>query len=187
MRKIVLVCLAILATSHIGVSAQSYLSNRTVGAVEVELSVALATAANRVPEFGRCRQGVEVAAEVRYNFAKAPVDVGLNFSLCSFSRKNGTQENPKIYNFDSQSLLITADYNFFQGRRASLFVGGGAGVAWCGRLADGSRHGVAPCVMPRVGVELSEHVRISLGYKFTERANSHLQLGLGFAFGGGKR
>lgn len=187
MKRFLVFSLVMLAVSNMAVSAQGYLSNRTVGAVEVELSVALVTASNRIETFGRSNPGVGVAAEVRYNFAQAPVDLGLNFSLSTFSRSHSTREGVAKYNFDSQSLLLTADYNFFQGRMASLFVGCGAGVSWCGRLADGSRHGVAPCVVPRVGVELSEHIRISLGYNFSERANSHLQLGVGFAFGGGKR
>ena len=185
MRRVVLLLVAIFSATSL--YAQSYLTARTVGAVEVELSVGLATASNRIASFGRSNPGVEVAAEVRYNFAQAPVDVGLSLSLCSFSRSRGTNEAVEKYNFDSQSLLVMADYNFFQGRRASLYVGGGAGIAWCSRFADDSRHGVAPCVMPRVGVELAERVRISLGYKFCERANSPLLLGVGFAFGGGKR
>ena len=185
MRRVILLLVAMLSTTS--VFAQSYLTARTVGAVEVELSVGLATASNRVAAFGRSNPGVEVAAEVRYNFAQSPVDLGLSLSLCSFSRSRSTNSALEKYNFDSQSLLITADYNFFQTRRTSLYVGGGAGVAWCGRLADDTRHGVAPCVMPRVGVELAEHVRITLGYKFCERANNHLLLGVGFAFGGGKR
>jgi opacity protein-like surface antigen len=118
--------------------------------VEVELSVALVTASNRIETFGRSNPGVGVAAEVRYNFAQAPVDLGLNFSLATFSRSHSTREGVEKYNFDSQSLLLTADYNFFQGRMASLFVGCGAGISWCGRLVDNSRHGVAPCVVPRV-------------------------------------
>ena len=67
------------------------------------------------------------------------------------------------------------------------FVGLGLGVAWSDINADGSRKGTHFAVMPRVGVELSHHLRITLAYKIFERANNHLTLSLGYVFGGGRR
>ena len=187
MRKIILFIAIFALFSPINSSAQSWLKNRTVGAVEVELGVGLATAANNISHFGKTRAGVDVNAEVRYNFSKVPVDLGLYFSLCTFKRGVQIGDTAKSYNFDSQNLLVTSDYNLFQGRLASLFVGAGAGVAWSSLTMDSSRYGFNFCVMPRVGVELSQHIRITAAYKFYEKANNHLVISLGYAFGGGKR
>ena len=91
MKRFLILSLVMLAVSNMAVSAQGYLSNRTVGAVEVELSVSLVTASNRIETFGRSNPGVGVAAEVRYNFAQAPVDLGLSFSLATFSRSHSAR------------------------------------------------------------------------------------------------
>ena len=80
---VVVVALFTLTTTA---SAQSYLAPRSVGALEAELGVGLATAATDISAFGKMRQGVEVWAEARYNFGKTPVDLGVHFGLCSFSR-----------------------------------------------------------------------------------------------------
>ena len=187
MRKILAILVALLTLGATTASAQSYLTKRTVGAVEVELGVGLATAANSISQFGKARQGVEVNAEVRYNFHQAPIDLGLHFGLCSFTRSHQLGNYASKHNFDSQTLMAVTDYNFFQGRMASLFVGAGAGVAWNNLNADGTKSGFHACVMPRIGVELSNHVRITAAYKFYEKANNHLVLSVGFAFGGGTR
>ena len=187
MKRFWVILLGLTTLSAATASAQSYLTKRTVGAVEVELGVGLATAANSISQFGKARQGVEVNAEVRYNFHQAPIDLGLHFGLCSFTRSSHVGNYASKHNFDSQSLMIVSDYNFFQGRMASLFVGAGAGVAWNNLNADGTKSGFNACVMPRIGVELSNHVRITAAYKFYERANNHLVLSVGFAFGGGER
>lgn len=41
--------------------------------------------------------------------------------------------------------------------------------------------------MPRIGVELLHHLRVTLDYKFQEKANRHIGLTLGVVFGGGRR
>lgn len=43
------------------------------------------------------------------------------------------------------------------------------------------------CFMPRVGVELFHHLRITLDYKLQEKANRHVGISLGVVFGGGRR
>lgn len=186
MRKLLLVFVAILFVA-VDAEAQRYYVERTVSAVEVDLSVGLATAANKMPAYGRSRQGVDAGVEVRYNFAAQPVDIGLNVSLCSMYRGTTIHNTLYSYKFISENLLVTSDYNFFQGRAVSPFVGLGVGVAWSDINADGTKHGTHFAVMPRVGVELSHHVRISVAYKIFDKANNHLAISLGYAFGGGRR
>lgn len=188
MRKILnLVVAVVLLSMATKAAAQDGYVVRDVGAVEVELSVGLATAANSMPRFGESHEGVDAGVEVRYNFAAAPVDLGLSLSVCTMSRGDNIANIVQSYKFVSESLLLTSDYNFLQGRSVSPFVGLGVGVAWCDINADGSKHGTHFALMPRAGVELSHHVRITLGYKIFEKANNHLVLSVGFAFGGGKR
>lgn len=183
--RYILLVLAILLTT--AVSAQSYLVKRTVGAVEGEIGVGLATAANKLSQFGETRQGVDAHVEVRYNFHQKPFDIGLHFGISSFRRGRYHQQGAALYKFDSQHLMAVSDYNFFQGRLVSVFMGVGVGAAWSGTIADGSGKGFNFCAMPRVGIELQNVVRIYASYKAYERANNHLVVGVGFVIGGRRR
>ena len=69
----------------------------------------------------------------------------------------------------------------------SPFVGVGLGVAWSEVNADNSPHGAHFAFMPRVGVEVARHIRVTVAYKVFEKANNHLAISVGYAFGGGKR
>ena len=83
MRRIITVCIvAMLLMTTKGVAQDSYAVG-DVGNVEVELSVGLATAANKMPEYGRSRQGVDASVEVSYSFDAQQVDLGLNVAVCS--------------------------------------------------------------------------------------------------------
>ena len=187
MRKSIIALIAAFVLIGVDASAQYDYVARDVRPIEVEFGVGLATAANRVAAFGKTRQGVDANIELRYNFESQPVDLGLYVAVCSFSRGEQIGSYAKSYKFVSENLLLTSDYNFFKGSNVSPFVGLGLGVAWSDINADGSRKGTHFAVMPRVGVELSHHLRITLAYKIFERANNHLTLSLGYAFGGGRR
>lgn len=187
MRKSVIAIIAAFVLLSVDASAQYDYVARDVRPIEFEIGAGLATAANRVSAFGKARQGVDGNIELRYNFDSQPVDLGLYVSVCTFSRGEQTGDYAKSYDFVSENLLVTSDYNFFRGNNVSPFVGLGLGVAWSDINADGSRKGTHFAVMPRVGVELSHHLRITLAYKIFERANNHLTLSLGYAFGGGRR
>lgn len=187
MRKMIVAIVAIVVSMMAEVSAQSGYVVRDVGAVEVELGVGLATAANRMSEYGKSRQGVDANVELRYNFAAQPVDLGLYASVCSIYRCDRVGDYAKSYKFVSENLLLTSDYNFFQGGKVSPFVGLGVGVAWSDIAANDRNGGTHFTFMPRVGVELSHHLRLTVSYKVFDRANNHLTLSLGYAFGGGRR
>lgn len=187
MRQVIVAIVAIVMSMMAEVSAQSGYVVRDVGAVEVELGVGLATAANRMSEYGKSRQGVDANVELRYNFTAQPVDLGLYASVCSIYRCDRVGDDAKRYKFVSENLLLTSDYNFFQGGKVSPFVGLGVGVAWSDIAANNRNGGTHFTFMPRVGVELSHHVRLTVSYKVFDRANNHLTLSLGYAFGGGRR
>lgn len=86
-------------------------------------------------------------------------------------------------------------------RNVSFFAGAGVGYAFLdnsapvvfddtqsnwGGFSTGSRSG-SLCFMPRIGVELFHHLRVTFDYKLQERANRHFGLSLGVVFGGGRR
>lgn len=91
------------------------------------------------------------------------------------------------------SLMAVADYNLHLTPKVALFAGAGIGGAYVLRTAEGavsdtpSSDCAAFCVMPRVGCECWNRLRVALGYTCTERANRHLSLTFGIAIGGGRR
>ena len=118
--------------------------------------------------------GFCLAAEGRYNLRLAA-------GVCS--------KDP----FMMFSLMAVADYNLHLTPKVALFAGAGIGGAYVLRTAEGavsdtpSSDCAAFCVMPRVGCECWNRLRVTLGYTCTERANRHLSLTFGIAIGGGRR
>lgn len=186
MKRILFAIAIILASMATEATAQRYVV-RDVAAIEADINVGIATAANKIDMYGRTRQGIDANIELRYNFATAPVDLGIYYSICTIPRGESVGNAAKSYDFNSMNLLLTSDYNFYQGRRVSPFVGLGMGVAWSEINADGTSHGTHFAIMPRVGIEIASRLRISLAYKAFDRANNHLVVGIGIAFGGGRR
>lgn len=188
MKKFTLLLILLLSIfARVDASAQHYLKKRTVGAVEGQIGIGLATAANSIAAFGDSRQGVDVDVEVRYNFAALPFDLGLNFSICAINRGEQNATVAKYFQFGSRSLMATTHYNFLQTHNVSPFVGIGAGVAWCDLSKTGSKGSVHPIFAPQVGVEIFDRLRVSISYKLYEKANNHLVVGVGFVVGGKKR
>lgn len=89
--------------------------------------------------------------------------------------------------FVSGNFMTTFDYNKRLGRRCEAFVGAGIGIC---RYNNGKKceatgidsygtvlyehhGGTSLSLMPRVGVLLFNHLRLTAGYKFQEKANRH--------------
>lgn len=171
---------------------------REIRAVEVELGAGFPFGVCRLREagFGRYRTGVTGIVEVRYNFKRSPFDVGFQLRPTALNRSlTGGQGN---CTFTSVALMVTSDYNFRRGTGCSLFVGLGAGYASLTESAavrfdehsggfydNGPRSSV--CVMPRAGVEIGYHWRITFAYQFMERANRNFSIAVGISFGGGRK
>lgn len=131
------------------------------------------------------------AAEGRYNFRRIPFDAGLRLGGSCYSRlAAGVCSKDPFMMF---SLMAVADYNLHLTPKVALFAGAGIGGAYVLRTAEGavsdtpSSDCAAFCVMPRVGCECWNRLRVTLGYTCTERANRHLSLTFGIAIDGGRR
>ena len=179
--------------------AMSAAQEREFRAIEVELGAGLTCGASRLGSagFDNNRIGETGFVEVRYNFNQAPVDLGFHAGGTIFGRT--MRPAGEKLNFSSGNFLITSDYNcrFVYPEWLTLFAGLGVGYATFGNSAqiryqgDGvytdNGPGGSLCVMPRIGVELWHHLRITCAYVIEERANRHFAVTLGVAIGGGRR
>ena len=122
--------------------------------------------------------GLLSSVELRYNLRNVPMDVGImsvvdirggDCELC-----NGSWEG-------DLSFLAVTDYNFRRGKRVSYFAGVGVGATFYN--ADTTKL----CVMPRVGMEFFNHLRLTMAYMAGPNAKNTLNLTLGVAIGGGRK
>lgn len=171
---------------------------REVRAVEVEIGAGFPFGVHRLggAGFGRYRTGVTGMVEVRYNCKRALFDVG--FLLRPTALNRDLTSDRGSCTFTSVALMVISDYNFRRGTDCSFFVGLGAGYASITESAavrfdehsggfydNGPRASV--CVMPRAGIEICDHWRITFAYQFMERANRNFSIAFGISFGGGRK
>lgn len=194
MKKYVILLLAIFCLSHGKAQDKSTYS---IGSIEGEIGAGVAFGTNKLG-FDKINPGAAFYAEVRHNFKKLPFDVGVHVAGTIFHRESDKAGQLK---FKSWNVLAVTDYNFMQKSKVSFFAGVGVGYAslensapivfddsqtnWAG-FSTGKKNG-SFCFMPRVGVELFHHLRITAAYKLAEKANSHFDLTIGVVFGGGIR
>ncbi len=163
---------------------------RKVNAFEIEIGIGAALGANNL-KFDKTKTGFNGLAEVRYN-TRCGVDFGVQFSINGFNRQTMNAEAVK---FLSKNGFIVLDYNLFQDKGLTIFFGAGAGIAWNKNTGESTVEGDDAflgksrsfCVMPRVGIELFHRIRVTLDYKFGNKANNHFGLSAGFVLGGGKK
>lgn len=165
--------------------------NRVVKPVEVEIGAGMTFGSAKLTQMrAKNKIGTTAFAEVRYNFAQIPIDLGVRLAGTMFNREE-LDENTKI-KFKSGNIMAVADVNIFRKSNFSLFAGIGAGYALLDKgyneegIYNKSDSKSTFCYMPRAGVELWHHVRVTVSYIGGDKANRHLNLGLGIAFGGGR-
>lgn len=122
--------------------------------------------------------GLLSSVELRYNLRNVPMDVGVmsmmdirggDCELC-----NGSWEN-------NLSFLAVTDYNFRRGKSVSYFAGVGVGATFYN--VDTTKL----CIMPRVGMEFFNRMRLTMAYMAGPNAKNTLNLTLGVAIGGGRK
>ena len=132
-----------------------------------------------------------VFLELRSNLHNSRFDVGSHIAISAtpIARTCYDAEPgailPKQTNENVIYMMSVADYNFRRGKRISYFVGGGAGISIC-QIESNTRGSFA--LMPRIGVEFFNHLRLTLNYKYNQRGVYHyLGLSIGGVIGGGRK
>lgn len=168
-----------------------------VGRIEGEVGAGFTFGADKL-NFDKNRIGATFYAEGRYNLRQFPIDVGIQVAGSIFYRESNHAGDLK---FKTWNVLAVSDYNVVLGRKVSFFAGIGLGYASLGNSApitfDDSQTNWAGfstgdktgsfCFMPRVGIELFHHLRLTFDYRLQEKANRHFGISLGVVFGGGAR
>lgn len=178
--------------------AASFAQKTEVRRLEGEIGVGLVNGVSKLTLDG-CDAGPRLYAELRYNLRILPIDVGLQFSSAYFHR--GADGQAHRLQTKSSNIMAVADYNLFRGRKISLFAGAGVGCGvlnhtapititypderWSGYTTGDGKAKFS--VMPRFGVELFNHLRLTLFYTGEEKANNHYGLSIGGVFGGGRK
>ena len=188
MKKYFMLLLAFLLVAAIEAVAQE----RIIRAFEGEISLGVHTPINGLGDNVICNATL-IQLEGRYNFVSLPMDVGVLIRGAKLMRE---RENPqetwpgwyedKKYDITTWHTMAVADYNFRREKKASFFVGLAAG---CGSENAWNEKPVNPkfCFMPRCGVELWHHLRITLSYTHMDKRTNHIGVSLGGVFGGGKK
>lgn len=136
--------------------------------------------------------GATIGCELRYNFKDSPFDVGVTIDVTTAwynwmldEEYDCTQSNRTVF------YGVTGDYNFGQGRAVNPFVGLGLGVgshlAILDELDDTNDGRTTAMIMPRVGVELWRHLRLTLAANLSCKYYHNATLTVGYVIGGGRK
>ena len=116
--------------------------------------------------------------EARYNFC-SPWDIGINACM----------------DFAGSRISAVGDYNFSRNDIATIFCGVGAGYAHTDILDECYSDDMCGCggtmsdlffIHPRLGIELAEHMRFTIGTNIYNFKKAELLLTIGVAIGGGR-
>lgn len=136
--------------------------------------------------------GPVLGMELRYNFSRLPLDVGLTVDFTN-AYYNGKGEALKDYEQQNRTSFIgiTSDWNFGQGATVNPFVGMGLGYGIHDTLLDdiNTTNDGNNTVMfaPRAGVELWRHLRLTLAANLSCKYFHNMSLTVGLVLGGGKK
>lgn len=133
---------------------------------------------------GSKKLGPQFGLEGRWNFDK-PFDVGLEVYMGSAIRDyEGHTLSNRIFSF----LSVYGDYNFNRGSKVAPFVGVGIGDVKCDVIQGSEgREGMSLMVVPRVGVELWNHLRLTADLRLARKGYNTVGISIGYTFGGGRK
>jgi hypothetical protein len=140
--------------------------------------------------------GPVIGGGVRYNLQneKLPLEFGANLDLGSVLNSNGDRNLKDIYYTNLLlALSLYSDYNFRRGTKLNPFVGLGAcvgildnGYADQGTTSGDINQNGSFYICPRIGVDLSYHLRISsIIYVSHHSFNDKFTVTIGYVFGDG--
>ena len=129
------------------------------------------------------QSGTQLGLESRWNM-DTPFDVALELYMGSAVRHyNHHDISTRIF-----SLSVYGDYNFRRGSKVAPFVGAGIGSANCENIQGSEgREGGSLLLVPRVGVELWNHLRLTADLRLARKGFNTIGLSIGYAFGGGRK
>ena len=131
----------------------------------------------------KAKIGMSFSGEFRYNIKNTGWDVGAYYQSLTIKRSylNDTQDN--LMNV----LGVCSHYNFGQGKTVNPFAGLGLGAYWHaqrnGESVD-SPSGSPIAIMPRFGVELWHHLRITGEFQISREGFHSFGITAGFVIGG---
>lgn len=135
--------------------------------------------------------GLSLGLELRYNTEEQPWDCGAFLQLDAASRNFYSQNHPGYVGVQTNRIWaygITGDYNFKQGYRVNPFVGMGVGIASLDQEGDSKYKNITSTetfvFMPRAGVELFHHIRLTAHCMIVRRGFHTAALTIGFVIGG---
>ncbi len=180
--------------------------NRIILFFMAVVSVLPMTAQNRVQSFegglavggcapiesyrdGKGQFGPVLSLSARYNIPSTNYSVGLELQSNNIHRHFAIDTPNGIDRVENNNhsgfLVITTDYNFYQGKKVNPFVGAGIGIS-DNRTIDSyyDTESVNFIFVPRVGVELLYHIRVTCGFTVTRKGYNGFYTTLGFVIGG---
>lgn len=175
--------------------ASSLLQAQTVKKIEVEPYLGLSYPIRNINGSAVVEvEGLNMGLEFRYNLPSLPMSIGADLSIASANRALPKPNNGKHFHNTQRmtSLAAVCDWNFRQGRTVALFTGIGTGIAQRETIKSGIDNGIGMCptlgmyAAPRIGVELWNHLRLTIEAKFTQRDYNVVAFRLGVPIGGGR-
>jgi hypothetical protein len=137
--------------------------------------------------------GINAGIEARYIIESVPLSVGADLFMTTAARQMAKAEGGHSSNSQRMAgAAAVCEYGFMRGNPVSFYIGTGLGIAQRETIQSGFDNGIGICstygpvVSPRVGMELWNHLRLSLEGRFSQRDFNVVAFRLGFAFGGGK-
>ncbi|MDD6475872.1 MAG: outer membrane beta-barrel protein [Sodaliphilus pleomorphus] len=184
-----------------GLQAQDNYFTRD-NAFEIEAGTGPNFGLSNVEAMRKNKVGTDLYGEFRYNFANAPLSIGMQVAYNILNREtkgynDGYMWAYSNYDYTSTDLMLTCDYRKRVSKLATIF--GGVGIGMC-RISDSAKlqslgadvtgegftddgPSGSMAFMPRVGIHVANLLRITAGYKFQEKANRHAFVTIGVTFG----
>ena len=167
---------------------------------QVELGAGPTFGYSKVMGLSNNQAGATIFGEARYAFSKVPVSVGLQVATNLYARDYYSGGDVIIgasgIDFFSTNIMITGDYYLEVNDKINLFAGAGLGYCKINNsknveisdadfgaisVGDDGPSGTA-AFMPRVGVLFFNKIRLTVGYRFEEKANRSAFATAGFVF-----
>lgn len=138
--------------------------------------------------------GLNAGIEVRRNLSSLPIAVGADLFVASSARQKDRPEGGHSSNSQRMAgIAAVCDYNLFQDKPVSFFIGTGIGVSQRHTIRSGIDTNIGICseygpiVSPRIGVELWKHLRVSAEARLTQRDYNVIAFRIGYSFGGASK